>query len=83
MSVVAKPLIDLNRVWYEWIQDSKMLQKGKASLRQVALSDDRSYYFYCDFGKNRKGSPENQKIKKKNLDLKALLIAASPGHLLE
>ena len=44
MSVVAKPLIDLNGVWYEWIQDSKMLQKGKARLRRAALCGDRSYY---------------------------------------
>ena len=36
MSVVAKPLIDLDRVWYEWIQDSKMLQKGKARRRRAA-----------------------------------------------
>ena len=47
VSVVAKPLIDLNHVWYEWMQDSKMLQKGKACLRRAALSGDRSYYFLC------------------------------------
>ena len=43
MSVVAKPLIDLNRVWYEWISDFKTLQKGKTRLRRAALSGDRSY----------------------------------------
>ena len=47
-------LIDLNRVWYEWMQDSKMLQKGKACLRRAALSGDRSYclsirMFICSF----------------------------------
>ena len=51
MSVVAKPLIDLNRVWYEWIQDSKMLQKGKARLRRAALPGSRSYCeMYLVFG---------------------------------
>ena len=42
VSVVAKPLIDLNRVWYEWMKDAKMIQKGKARLRRAALSGDRS-----------------------------------------
>ena len=43
VSVVAKPLIDLNRIWSEWIQDSKMLQKEKVRFRRAALSGDRSY----------------------------------------
>ena len=29
----AKPLIDLNHVWYEWIEDSKMIHKEKAQLQ--------------------------------------------------
>ena len=30
VSISAKPLIDLNHIWYEYIYDSKMLHKGKA-----------------------------------------------------
>ena len=33
VSVSAKPLIDLNHVWYEQIWDSKMLHKGKVQLQ--------------------------------------------------